>query len=483
MREQLARGWRTPGLARGDGAVLLLVAVLFTLLCLPVIVRAAPLADDFHNCVEPSRAGLGTFFHASLERLGAIRPARFLEILLTTSVCQHLPFGFAIAVPLALTLLVAVLLRMLLQDLGAPAPWPTLGAVLWLAQPLGTEAALWPAALHVNLGLALALASLILYRRGRLGWASVAALGACLSTEQVIFALPLAVWLTAGADQRRRAMVVTLLLVVGVVAVYAIWSGGDPRLRVTLGERARGVLADPAFYIQFPAVGLGAQSIPLAVRWGLPASLLVLTAATVLGWRAAATLVPPAKLRPIDRPALLRTGLGLAALVALVNLPLIADVPKQGSPRTFTPTWLVLVGTLAAVGWRVRWRRPRLATAALGLYVGGAALSLALTVWVRVHTAEFTEASSRLLASRVHDGGVIALCDVSRTVVEPAPRGAFAVHEFIYDWAARDAVYYYTGRTAVFRLGGPLWGTHCPDTTGTDVVVPFTELRHTVDER
>jgi hypothetical protein len=62
-------------------------------------------------------------------------------------------------------------------------------------------------------------------------------------------------------------------------------------------------------------------------------------------------------------------------------------------------------------------------------------------------------------------------------VVTPAPRGAFAVHELIYDWAARDALYYYTGRQAVFRLAGPLWGTTCPDTAGADVVIRFDELR------
>jgi hypothetical protein len=102
---------------------------------------------------------------------------------------------------------------------------------------------------------------------------------------------------------------------------------------------------------------------------------------------------------------------------------------------------------------------------------------LALSVSVRVHTADFNQAAVRLLAQRIHDGEVIAVCDVPRTVVEPAPRGAFAVHEFIYDWAARDALYYYTGRTATFRLAGPLWGTHCPDTAGADLVLGFGELR------
>src|ERR671910_586138 len=75
-------------------------------------------------------------------------------------------------------LLVAGLLRALLGDLGASAPWAAAGAVLWLAQPLGTEAALWPAALHVPLGLALALAALRLHRNGNYVWGSLAVVGA-----------------------------------------------------------------------------------------------------------------------------------------------------------------------------------------------------------------------------------------------------------------------------------------------------------------
>jgi hypothetical protein len=468
---------RPPQRRRRDLVALLFAAAGFTLLCLPVLVRGAPLADDFHNCVEPTRAGLDTFFAASTERLGAVRPARFVEILLTTGVCQHLPFGFAIAVPLALTLLVAVLLRALLRDLGAPTPWPTVGAVLWLAQPLGTEAALWPAALHVPLGLALALAAMLLHRRGRHGWATVAALGACLSTEQVILALPLAVWLTAPVERRRRATVLTLLVVVGVLATYAVWSGGDPRLQVGVGERLRGVVTDPGFYVLFPAVGLGAHSIPLAMRWAFPVSVAVVATMALLGWRVGPALSEHDQVRPPDWPNLLRRALLILALLALINLPLMLQVPRQGSPRTFTPTWLVLVAVAAAAGSRVRWRRPRLLGAALGLFVGGAVLSLALSVSVRVHTADFNEAAVRLLAERIPDGGVVAVCDVPRTVVTPAPRGAFAVHELIYDWAARDALYYYTGRNAEFRLAGPLWETRCPDTTGADVVVRFEELR------
>jgi hypothetical protein len=65
---------------------------------------------------------------------------------------------------------------------------------------------------------------------------------------------------------------------------------------------------------------------------------------------------------------------------------------------------------------------------------------------------------------------------VRRTVVEPAPRGAFAVHEFVYDWAAADALTYYSGRQVEFRLAGELWAQPCPDPRDVDIVVPFDEL-------
>jgi hypothetical protein len=224
-------------------------------------------------------------------------------------------------------------------------------------------------------------------------------------------------------------------------------------------------------------VGLGFHSIPLAVRWAFPTSVAVVTAGALLGWWIGPALGEHDQPRSAARPTLLRRALLIVALIVLVNLPLILLVPRQGSPRTFTPTWLVLVAAAAAGGSRVRWRRPRALGVALGLFVGGAVLSLALSVSVRVRTADFSEGAVRTLAGRVPDGGVIAVCDVPRTVVTPAPRGSFAVHELIYDWAARDALYFYTGRQAVFRLAGPLWGTPCPDTAEADVVVRFEELR------
>jgi hypothetical protein len=187
--------------------IVIVAAVAFVAIAIPVVWRGAPLADDFNNCVAPTELGIDGFVAASWQQLGAIRPARLLEILLTASVCGSLPFGIAILVPLLLTLSVALLVRGILRDLGTPKPWADVGGALWLLQPLGTEAGLWPAALHVPLGLALALLAVRLYRRGRLGWGAVANLGAAMSVEQVIFPLTLAAWLIAPPGKRRRAAI------------------------------------------------------------------------------------------------------------------------------------------------------------------------------------------------------------------------------------------------------------------------------------
>jgi hypothetical protein len=457
-----------------DGAARFLLPVtvaVFVAVAAPVIWRGAPLGDDFNNCLAPIDQGLGGFLDASWQRLGMIRVSRFVEILLSTGVCRSLPFGVAIAVPLLLTILVAVLLRMLLRDLDIPPLWADVAAAIWLLQPLGSEAALWPAALHVPLGLALALGSLLLFRRGRTVWAAIAAAGAFLSVEQVIVALPLAAWLVTPADRRARSAWVATALAGMALVAFLLWPGSDPRLKATLADRVVGVLQDPVFYVQFPAVGLGAHSIPLALVWAFPLSLAVLLVAAAVGAWFGPRLAAAA--RPV--PVLPRM-LAAAVLVVLVNVPVVLAVPRQGSPRLFTPTWLVLAAAAAMVGAAVRWQRAALLGAVAGLLAAGALMSLAWSAQVRVTSADTVEHAARQLGSRVEDGDVVALCGVRRTVVDPAPRGAFAVHEFVYDWAAADAVAYYTGRHVEFRLAGELWPGPCPDPGEVDMVVPFAEL-------
>jgi hypothetical protein len=464
-----------PGAADRLGqAILLTAAAVFVAISLPVVWRGALLADDFLNCMGPAELGVGGFVVDSWERLGAIRPARFLEILLTAPVCRSLPFGVAILVPVLLTLAVALLLRGLLRDLGIPKAWADIGGALWLFQPLGTEAGLWPAALHIPLGLALALGALRLYRRGHHLWAAVATLGAAWSVEQVILALPLAAWLVAPPGERRRAFLMSGVVAGLVIAGFLLWPGANPRLRAGVLERMTAVFANPAFYIGFAGVGLGVHSIPLAIQWALPWSTGVLAAGGLLGWMTGPRLAAAARAAP--RRDILRGLVVIVALLVLANVPVVLAVPQQGSPRVFTPTWLVLAAGAAFVAAAVGWRRPRLVGTGGGLFAAGAILSLAFSVSVRLHSAEFTERTAHIVAQHVPEGGSVAICGVRRTVVEPAPRGAFAVHEFIYEWSAPSAVLYYTGRRSTVHLAGELWARPCPAPGTVDVVLDFDTL-------
>jgi hypothetical protein len=455
-----ARARHEPLAAEHIGRVVFVSALLiFVAVCAPVAWRGAPLADDFTNCLAPGGNGLEGFLAASWDRLGMVRPARFLEILITTGVCRTLPFGVAIAVPLLLTLVLAGLVRGLLRDIGTPQPWIDFGGALWLLQPLGTEAALWPAALHVPLGLTLALVALRWYHRGHHGRAALAGLGAAFSVEQVILAMPLAAWLVTPDRHRTRATVVASAISLGALLTFALFSGADPRLQVGLGERIA-ALGDVVFYAAFPAVGLGLHSIPLAVWWALPWSISILAAGAVLGVIAARRVPAGAGFARHD---IVWGFLAVGTLVVLVNAPILLTVPHEGSPRLFTPTWLVLVVVFATFASRVRWRRPWLLGVVGGTFAAGAILSLALSVSVRLASADFMERSAHLLAARLPDGANVAVCGVRRTVTTPAPRGAFAIHDLLFDWSARNALLYYTGRQATFHLAGELWGPALPE--------------------
>jgi hypothetical protein len=476
-----------PGEDRGDAEqiraatagrwLLVVVTVLFLAVVTPVVLKGAPLADDYHTCMRPVEVGSGRFLAESWDDLGAVRPARFLEIAAIAGLCQRIPFGFIILIPLTLKLAVAVVLRGLLRDLRLPAPWPELGAALWLLEPLGTEAALWPSALHIPLGLALALGALRLYRKGRLGWAALVTLGACLSLEQVIFAFPLAVWLVVPPERRRRATLVTAGVVVPVLVVYAIWPGTNFRTAVPLTRRLAAFLMQPAWYVIFPANGLGLHSGWWAVVWAFPTSLALLAVGVAAGVRAGPALLAGPARAGLQGRAVVGRGIGIAALLALVNLPLVVTVPRGYTPRTFTPTWLLLDVVAMIAFSRLPWRRPRLAGAAGGALLAVTLLSLALSVSVRVRTAEFTEASSRWFASHVPEGGSVEVCNVPRNVVEPAPLGAFALHELHWEWATQDATRYYTGRTITVRREGRYWPRPCPSTPSADVTIDFDDLR------
>jgi hypothetical protein len=259
-----------------------------------------------------------------------------------------------------------------------------------------------------------------------------------------------------------------------VLSAYVLVPGNDPRLGSGITERVQGLTSDPMFYLRYPAAGLGVESIPMAVVWLLPVSLLMMAVGAITG----AYLVAQAK-QPgsSQQPALgVRDLLTLASLALLLNVPVLLNIPRQGSPRTFTPTWLLLCVVAGLWAGRIRWRHRTTAGALTGLYLAGAALSLLLSAWVRVETADVVQQVAAEIADRTTDGDVVALCAVPRAAVSPAPRGAFAVQDYLYDWAAADALRYYTGRRAMFRVQQSGTDDQC-GTGDEDLVVEFNALR------
>ena len=469
-----ASGRERPTEERAGRWLLVVVGVLLLAVVMPVVLRGGLLADEYVICMRPIReGGYGAYLDAIWRDTGVVRPARFIELFLISKTCTTVPFGFTILVPLSLKFVTAFLLFGLLRDLGLRAPWPAIGTAIWLLEPVGTEAELWPAALHVLFGLAFALAALRSYQRGSTLWGGIATLGAALSVEQVIFAFPLAVWLLTPAQHRRRSTTVALAVMATVLVAYALWPGDNPRQAVPLIERLQYVFDQPEWYLFFPAAGIGLYSGALAFLWAFPFSVVV------VGLGAAGGLWFAPFLRDhseggLDRKTLGRLALATGALVVLANLPLI--VTEVGySARTFTPTWLVLAGAAALIGARVSSRRARVLAVLGGLFAAFALLSLALSVSVRVRTDRFDEAAAHWIAERTQDGDVVAVCDVGRTAVDPAPLGAFHLHAL--HTPSGEWIEYLTGRVVDFRRSGErYWGSRCPDLTGADLVARFPDL-------
>ena len=159
---------RTPLKLDHTSAGIRLVAVVAGLLLIivaPVIIQGGLLGDDYFICLRPvHEGGYRTYLDAIWRDTGIVRPARFIELFLISKTCTSVPYGLVMLVPLGLKFAAGFLLYLLLRDL-VPTPWPEVGAALWLLEPVGTEAALWPAALHVHLALVLALAALRLFRQ------------------------------------------------------------------------------------------------------------------------------------------------------------------------------------------------------------------------------------------------------------------------------------------------------------------------------
>lgn len=457
-----------------------IAGVLFVAISLPVVLDGTPLADDYWLCLRPARDGsFWPYFGAMWQDGGIVRPARYLEYAVISR-CADVPFGLVILIPLALKVTVAVLLYRFLRDLGLRSPWPGVGAAAWMLEPLGTEAALWPSALHVGLGLAFALWALRLLRRDRIAAGGLAALGAFLCLEQAIFALPLAAWWTGSATSRRRAAITTAAVAGVVLIAYATWAGDNPKNAMTLAERLHGSVADPSWYVLFPAAGLGLHSGLLGFIWAFPSSIAVVVGAAALVAAVAPVLLDGRRDGAVRAHPSFAVVAMAAALVLLVNLPLILTLPNVGlSARTFTPTWLVLSALAATAGASVRWRRPRVLGAAAGAIAAFAVLSLVFSVSVRLRTAAFDRAAASWIAERTQDGDLVAFCDVPRTVVEPAPVGSFHLHSLHFldsSW-----IQYHTGRVVTVRRSGErYWGSRCPRLEGADLVVSFPEMMRAV---
>ena len=90
-------------LGRVGRALLLTTVIAVTLVALPVIVRGAPLADDYAACVDVARRGLVDHITWMFGFTGMVRPARYLEVVLIGSLCGRVHLGLVIAVPFALT--------------------------------------------------------------------------------------------------------------------------------------------------------------------------------------------------------------------------------------------------------------------------------------------------------------------------------------------------------------------------------------------
>ena len=441
----------------------------------PAVIQGGLLADDYIKCLGPIQAGgYGPFLREIWSDTGAVRPAQIIEVLLISKTCTQVPFGLVMLVPLSLKFAAGLLLWGLLCDLRVRPPWPEVGVAMWLLEPVGTEAALWPSALHVHLGLVCALAALRLYRRGFLVSAAFASAGAALSVEQVIFALPFAVWVTGSREHRRRATAVATVLMAIVIVAYATWPGHNERQALTLGERWHNVVTKGAWYVLFPTSGVGLYSGALGFLWAFPYSIAVVVVGAASGARLFARRLHGQTTPSLEAGTGVRTALAVGVLIVLVNVPLI--VTEVGySARTFTPTWLVLSGAFAVAGASIAWRRVRAFGALAGTFAAFAILSLALSVFVRVRTDQFNRAAAEWIAARTVDGSIVAVCDVDRTIVNPAPLGAFHLHELHSELSSW--IEYHTGRKVQIRRSGQrYWGARCPDLRGATLVISFPRL-------
>jgi hypothetical protein len=464
----------TASKTRAEMILMFSMTMAFLLVMSPGIIGNAPLADDYFSCFHVAESGLSEVIRGTFERHGLVRPARFLEIVTIGTLCKSVPFFLLIMLPLLLTLGVALVLQFFLKEMGVPKPWPTIGAVIWLLQPLGTEAALWPSALHIPLGLILVLASLSCFRRGSFVGGILFGAGACFNIEQAIFALPIAVWLVTPGVHRIKAAVLAGMVTTIVLVLYSLFPGTDPRPPLSVAGMMLNVITEPFFYIRFPVTSLGLHSVPVAIYWALPMSILFIGMLAFLGFKAGPLLFTGYAGDKRLGVSWLTLG-GLLLLVLAINFPAMVTVPHPNAPRVFTPTWLLIAGVLALAGARVNWRRPAAAGALSGALAGGLLLSIAFSASVRYQTGKFDEAALAWISDRVESGNVVAVCDAPRAVVRSAPNGDFHVHALLDNWMAGPAMWFHTGINVRFQINH-VWDETCSAVDGADVVFTFDEV-------
>ena len=159
-------------------------------------------------------------------------------------------------------------------------------------------------------------------------------------------ALPLAVWLMTPPEHRRvSAFASTVSVVDRAAGRFRRVAGRRP----AVAPRARRTRDRSAARSGFPIPVRSRRAwAPVDPVWRsrgrFPVSVVALAAGGLLGFRLAHGHVRRrARERPIAAASCGRCS-PASALTAAINVPVVLNVPHQGSPRLFAPTWLVISG-------------------------------------------------------------------------------------------------------------------------------------------
>jgi len=321
-----------------------------------------PMAPDSGTWIERSRLGApdwAEWVFATRHFNVGWRPLTALSYTLNHALGGFEPLGYR-ATDLGLHLAAAVLLGLVFRRLFPTRPaWAGLVAAgLFAAHPVTQEVVPFIARRSYSLGTALALAGLLLFRRGLDGrWAASLAAGllialACFANEaSVLFAafLPCVAWNVAPPEERSLSRAVRASVLPGVpvalaviVRIAVVGGLGGYRLPETVGER---------FLPIFVSTWRGVTGVPLGTSEGLAWALLALAAPYYVWAAVRGRGLRPALLLWMLGYAVLYAGQGVwfprQAYVAVVPLALLlADVlgGERRGPRLVPQ--LLLVGAI-----------------------------------------------------------------------------------------------------------------------------------------